>query len=188
MAIWRQARGIREEERVCLTRAARSLGGVCCEPAALLGLLRWLTFVAPFADEVEAALEQGIVGGRGDSCQGEDGGSEGWGRFDGLVFRVGFGWGGRHRGENEVVGIGELPGVFGWVANEIAIDEGGVFFGVEMNVGEPELAVGGAGIGTAGGSDVEVGDGAANGVNEGAGGWVGGVEMPGADQRRWSAK
>ena len=77
-----------------VTRAARSLGGVCCEPAALLGLLRGLTFVAPFADEVEAALEQGIVGGRGDSCEGEDGGSEGWGRFDGLVLSGGI-WVGR---------------------------------------------------------------------------------------------
>jgi hypothetical protein len=40
------------------------VGGVCYEPVPLLGLLRWLTFVAPFADEVEAALEQRVMGGR----------------------------------------------------------------------------------------------------------------------------
>lgn len=153
-----------------------------------LGILRSLTFVAPFADKVEASLEQRIVCGRRGSGQGEDGGGEGSGRLDGHVFRVGFGRGGRHRGKNEVAGIGELPSVFGWGANEIAIDEDGVLLGVEMNVGEPEFAVGGAGIGAAGGGDVEVSDWAANGVDEGAGGWMAGVEMPGADQRRWRAK
>ena len=105
-----------------------------------------LTLVTPFADEVEAALEQRVVGRRRGSGQGEDGGGKGCGRFDGRVFGVGFGWVGWRRGENEVVGVGELPGVVGWVANEIAADADSVFFGVEIDTGEPELAVGGASV------------------------------------------
>ena len=72
-----------------------------------------LTLVAPFADEVEAALEERIVVGRRGSGEGEDGGGEGRGGFGGLVLGVGFGWVGWDRGENEVVGVGELPGVVG---------------------------------------------------------------------------
>ncbi len=124
------------------------------ESLPLLGLLRWLTFVAPFADEVEAALEQRVVGGRRGSGQRQDGGGEGRGRFDGRVF----GWVGWHRGEFEVVGIGELPSVVGWVANEVAADADRMFLGVEIDAGKPELAVCGAGVGAAGGGDVEVGD------------------------------
>jgi hypothetical protein len=74
------------------------------------------------------------------------------------VFGVGFGWVGWDRGEDEVVGVGELPGVVGGGADEIAADADGVFLGVEIDAGEPELAVGGAGVGAAGGSDLEVGD------------------------------
>ncbi len=51
--------------------------GVCFEPVPLSGLLHWLAFIAPFADEVEASLEQWIVGWRRGSGQGEDGGGEG---------------------------------------------------------------------------------------------------------------
>ena len=58
------------------------------------GLSRWLTLVAPFADEVEAALEERVVVGRRGSSEGEDGGGEGRGGFGGLVFGVGFGWSG----------------------------------------------------------------------------------------------
>ena len=122
------------------------------------------------------------MGGRRGSGEGEDGGGEGRG---GLVFGVGFGWVGWDRGEDEVVGVGELPGVVGGGGDEIAADADGAFLGVEIDAGEPELAVGGTRIGAAGGGDVEVGDGKAFGVDEGAGGWVGGVEMPGAEQRGW---
>ena len=73
-----------------------------------------LTFVAPFADEVEAALEQRIVRGSRGAAKGQDGRGEGCGRFDGRVFGVGFGLVGWHRGEDKVVRIGELPGVVGW--------------------------------------------------------------------------
>ena len=153
-----------------------------------LGLFRWLTLVAPFADQVEAALEERIVGGRRGSGQGEDGGGEGCAWFDRRVFGVGFGWAGWHRGKNEVVGIGELPSVVGGGADEIAADADSVFLGVEIDAGEPELAVGGAGVGAVGGGDVEVGNGKAFGIDEGAGGWVRGVEMPGADQGRRRAE
>ena len=87
-----------------------------------------------------------------------------------------------------MVRVGELPGVVRGGADEIAADADGVFLGVEIDDGEPELAVGGAGVGATGGGDVEVGDGKAFGVDEGAGGWVGGVEMPGAEQRGWRAE
>lgn len=70
-------------------------------------------------------------------------------------------------------------------AYEVAADADGVFLGVEIEARKPELAICGAGVGAAGGGDVEVGNGNAFGVDEGAGGWVGGVEMPGADQRGW---
>ena len=101
---------VSEHRRVTTTWTS----GRCCEPVPLWGFLRKLTFVAPFADEVEAALEERIVGRRRGSGQGEDGGGEGCGRFDGLVFGVGFGLVGWHRGEDKVVRIGELPGVVGW--------------------------------------------------------------------------
>ena len=87
-----------------------------------------------------------------------------------------------------MVGVGELPGVVGGGVDEVAAHADGVFLGVEIDEGEPELAVGGARVGAAGGGDVEVGNGKAFGVDEGAGGWVGGVEMPGADQRGWRAQ
>ncbi len=125
---------------------------------------------------------------RRSSGEGEDGRSEGRGEFSGLVFGVGFGWVGRDRGENEVVGVGELPGVVGGGADDVAADADGVLLGVEIDDGDPEFAVRGARVGAAGGGDVEVGDGKAFGVDEGAGGWVGGVEMPGADQRGWRAE
>ena len=57
-----------------------------------------------------------------------------------------------------MVGVGELPGVVGGGADEVAADADGVFLGVEIDAGEPELAVGGAGVGAAGGGEVEVGD------------------------------
>ena len=152
------------------------------------GLSRGLTLVTPFADEVKAALEERVVVGRRGSGEGEDGGGEGRGGFGGLVFGVGFGGAGWDRGENEVVGVGELPGVVGGGANEVAADADGVLLGVEIDDGEPELAVCGARVGAAGGGDVEVGDGKSFGVDEGAGGWVGGVEMPGADQKGWRAE
>jgi len=107
------------------------------------------------------------VGRRRGSREGQDGGGKGRG---GLVFGVGFGWVGRDRGEDEVVGVGELPGVVGGGADEIAADADGVFLRVEIDAGEPELAVSGAGVGTVGGGDVEVGDGKAFGVDEGTGG------------------
>ena len=47
-----------------------------------------LTLVAPFADDVEAALEERVVGRRRGSGEGEDGGGE---RRGGLVFGIGFG-------------------------------------------------------------------------------------------------
>ena len=122
------------------------------------------------------------------SGEGEDGGDEGGGGFGGLVLGVGLGWLGWDRGENEVVGVGELPGVVRGGVDEVAAHADGVFLGVEIDAGEPELAVDGARVGAAGGGDVEVGDGMAFGVDEGAGGWVGRVEMPGADQRRWRAE
>jgi hypothetical protein len=75
-----------------------------------------------------------------------------------------------------VVGVGELPGVVGGGADEIAADANGVFLGVEIDAGEPELAVGGAGVGAAGGGDVEVGDGKAFGVDEGADGHEDGLD------------
>ena len=106
----------------------------------------------------------------------------------GLVFRVGFGWVGWDRGENEVVGVGELPGVVGGRGDEVAVNADRVFLGVEIDAGEPEFAVGGAGVGAAGGGDVEVGNRTAFGIDECAGGWVGGVEMPRADQRGWRAE
>src|SRR6202167_616133 len=152
------------------------------------GLSRWLTLVAPFADEVEAALEERVVVGRRGSGEGEDRGGEGRGGVGGLVFGVGFGWVGWDRGENEVVGVGELPGVVSGGADEVAADADGVLLGVEIDDGEPELSVCGARVGAAGRGDVEVGDGKAFWVDEGAGGWVGGVEMPGADQRGWRAE
>src|ERR1700733_14647024 len=90
------------------------------------GLPCWLTLVAPFADEVEAALEERIVSRRRCSGEGEDGGGE---RRGGLVFEVGFGWVGWDRGEDEMVGVGELPRVVGGSANEIAIDADSVLLG-----------------------------------------------------------
>ena len=107
-----------------------------------------LTLVAPFADEVEAALEERVVGRSWGSGEGEDGGGEG---RSGLLFGVGLGGLGRDRGKDEVVRVGELPGVVGGVADEVAVDADGVFFGVEIDAGEPELAVGGTGVGAAGG-------------------------------------
>ena len=98
------------------------------------------------------------MGGRRGSGEGEDGGGEGRGGFGGLVFRIGFGWIGWDRGEGEVVEVGELPGVVGGGADEVAVNADVVFLGVEIGAGEPELAVGGAGIGAAGGGEVEVGD------------------------------
>src|SRR5580692_4876679 len=136
-------------------------------------LPRWLSLVAPFADEMEAALEERVMAGRRGSGEGEDGGDEGWGGLGGLVFGVKFGWVGWNRGENEVVGVGELPGVIGGGADEVAADADGVLPGVEIDPGEPELAIGGAGVGAAGGGDVEVCDGKAFGVDESTGGRVG---------------
>jgi hypothetical protein len=72
------------------------------------------------------------------------------------VFGVGFGLVGWHRGENKMVGIGELPSIVGWGADEIAADANRVLFGVEIDAGEPELAVGGAGVSAVRGSNVEV--------------------------------
>src|SRR6516162_8701761 len=83
--------------------------------------VHWLTLVAPFADEVEAALEERVVSGRRGSGEGEDGGGEGWGGLGGLVFGL-LGW---ERGENEVVGVGELPSVVGGGRDEVAVDSGG---------------------------------------------------------------
>lgn len=57
---------------------------------------------------MEAALEERVVVGRRGSGEGEDSGGEGRGVF---VFGVGFGCVGWDRGEDEVVGVGELPGV-----------------------------------------------------------------------------
>ena len=45
---------VSEHRRVTTTWTS----GRCCEPVPLWGFLRKLTFVAPFADEVEAALEE----------------------------------------------------------------------------------------------------------------------------------
>jgi len=128
-----------------------------------------------------------VIGRRG-SGEGEDGWAEGRGGFGGLVLRVGFGWVGWYRGENEVVGVGKLPGVVDGGADEVAADADGVCLGIEIDDGEPELAVGGAGVGAAGGGDVEVRDRKAFGVDEGTGGWLGGVEMPGPEQRGWRAE
>ena len=125
------------------------------------------------------------MGGRRGSGEGEDGRGE---RRGGFVFGVRFGWVGWDGGENEVVGIGELPGVVSGGADEVAAHADGVFLGVEIDAGEPEFAVGGARVGAAGGGDVEVGDGKAFRVDEGAGNWVGSIEMPGADQRGWRAE
>ena len=58
---------------------------------------RWLTLVAPFVDEVEAALEEWVMGGRRGSGEGEDGGGEG---SVGFVFGVGLGGIGWDRGED----------------------------------------------------------------------------------------
>jgi hypothetical protein len=120
------------------------------------------------------------VGGRRGSREGEDSGAEG---FRGSGLRVGW-----NRGKNEVVGVGELPGVVGERADEVAVDASGVFLGVEIDDGEPELAVGGAGVRAAGAGDVEVRDRTAFGVEEGAGGWVRGVEMPRPGQGGWRAE
>ena len=64
--------------------------GDCC------GRLRYWVFrrstlVAPFADEVEAALEERVVVRRRGSGQGEDGRGEGRGGFAGLCLGSGLG-------------------------------------------------------------------------------------------------
>ena len=51
-----------------------------------------------------------------------------------LVLRVGFGWVGWHRGENEVVGVRKLPRVVGRRADEVAANADRVFLRVEINV------------------------------------------------------
>ena len=53
------------------------VGGVCYEPVPLLGLLSWLTLVAPFADEVESAFEERVVGRRRGSGEREEAGVNG---------------------------------------------------------------------------------------------------------------
>ena len=62
-----------------------------------------------------------MVGRRG-SSEGEDSGGEG---------RAGLRWVGWERGENEVVGVCELPGVVGRGADEVAVDANDVFLGVD---------------------------------------------------------
>src|ERR1700690_340667 len=79
-------------------------------------------------------------------------GARGAGGFAGC----GFGGGGWHVGENEVVGVGELPGIVGGGADEVAPDADSVLLGVEIDDGEPELAVCGARVGAAGRGDVGV--------------------------------
>ena len=56
------------------------------------------------------------------------------------------------------------------------------FLGSIPRRGAPEGAVGGTGEGAVYGVDVEVCDGEAFGVEEGSGGGVGGVKVPGAEQ------
>ena len=101
-----------------------------------------LTLVAPFIDQVEAAFEERVVGWRGSSGEGEDGGAEWRGGAAALALRIGLGWVRWDRGENEVVRIGKLPSVVGRRTDEVTADADRVFLGVEMNAREPEFAVG----------------------------------------------
>ncbi len=60
--------------------------------------MKRLAFEAPFVDEVEASVEEGVVGGEGDSGEGEGGGGlggGGWGVFLPVGVRMrwlGSGW------------------------------------------------------------------------------------------------
>ena len=87
-----------------------------------------------------------------------------------------------------MVGVGELIGVAGGCADEVAVDADGLFLGVEIDDGNPKLAVRGAGVGAAGGLDVEVGNWIAIGIDEAAGGGMGLLDVPVAAQRGWRAE
>ena len=139
-----------------------------------------LALIAPFADEMETAFKKRIVVGCRRSAKSETDGFEGRGWCGRLALRSGFRWGGWDRGENEVVRVGELPGVVGGGLNEVAIDLDCVFFRVEIDAGEPEFTVGGPRVGAAGLGDVEVGNRNTFGVDKGARGGVAIVDMPSA--------
>ena len=120
----------------------------------------------------------------GDTSQSEDGGTERRGGVVRFVVMVGLRW---DRGENKVVRIGKLPAVICGRADEIAANPDRVFFGIRIHDRDPEFSVGGAGVGAVRWCNVYVCNWAAFRIDEGSGGWVRGVEMPCADQRRRGA-